>query len=132
MNIGVRRPAGLVLEPLPVGAWAMVAATCAVATKTLTFAQAFSAFTDDAIWLIVVAFFFARVSGGSGRGRGREERYGRGRGPWQEQGPGSGQRQRQQGQKELLRVAARGSAGKTQRWQQGGSRCRPQHSLAAL
>ena len=53
--------AGLVLEPLPVGAWAFLAATTAVATKTLNFAQAFAAFTDDAIWLIVVAFFFARV-----------------------------------------------------------------------
>lgn len=31
--------AGLVLEPLPVGAWAMLAVTTAVATKTLTFAQ---------------------------------------------------------------------------------------------
>ncbi len=110
--------AGLVLEPLPVGAWAMLAVTTAVATKTLTFAQvgagsrllavgsssvcrrlamggaaalcwrssgrcdlppwmpavdvhllqhlplsqAFSAFTNDVIWLIVVSFFFARVS----------------------------------------------------------------------
>ncbi|GAB4815894.1 hypothetical protein N2152v2_002940 [Parachlorella kessleri] len=54
------RPLGLVLEPLPVGAWAFLAATTAVATRTLSFAQAFSAFTDDAIWLIVVAFFFAR------------------------------------------------------------------------
>ncbi|PRW20804.1 Dicarboxylate transporter chloroplastic [Chlorella sorokiniana] len=52
--------AGLVLEPLPVGAWAMLAVTTAVATKTLTFAQAFSAFTNDVIWLIVVSFFFAR------------------------------------------------------------------------
>lgn len=32
-------PAGLVLEPLPVGAWAFLAVTTAVATKTLTFAQ---------------------------------------------------------------------------------------------
>lgn len=31
--------AGLVLEPLPVGAWAMLSVTTAVATKTLTFAQ---------------------------------------------------------------------------------------------
>ena len=56
-------PAGLVLEPLPVGAWAFLAVTVAVATKTLTFASAFSAFTNDVIWLIVVSFFFARVGG---------------------------------------------------------------------
>lgn len=43
------------------GAWAFLAVTACVATKTLTFAQAFSAFTDEALWLIVVAFFFARV-----------------------------------------------------------------------
>lgn len=54
--------AGLVLEPLPVGAWSFLAVTTAVATKTLTFSAAFSAFTNDVIWLIVVSFFFARVS----------------------------------------------------------------------
>lgn len=52
--------AGLVLEPLPVGAWAFVAATVAVAARVLTFAQTFEAFTNDVIWLIVVSFFFAR------------------------------------------------------------------------
>ena len=51
---------GLVLEPLPVGAWAMLSVTTALATGTLTFPQAFSAFTNDVIWLIVVSFFFAR------------------------------------------------------------------------
>lgn len=54
-------PAGLVLEPLPVGAWAFLSVTVAVFTKTLTFAQAFTAFTNDVIWLIVVSFFFAKV-----------------------------------------------------------------------
>lgn len=29
-------------------------------TKTLTFAQAFSAFTNEVIWLIVISFFFSR------------------------------------------------------------------------
>ena len=53
--------AGLVLEPLPVGAWAFLSVTAAVFTKTLTFSQAFSAFTNDVIWLIVVSFFFAKV-----------------------------------------------------------------------
>lgn len=53
--------AGLVLEPLPVGAGAFLSVTAAVFTKTLTFSQAFSAFTNDVIWLIVVSFFFAKV-----------------------------------------------------------------------
>ena len=52
---------GLVLEPLPTGAWAFLAVTVAVVTKTLTFAAAFSAFNNDVIWLIVVSFFFAKV-----------------------------------------------------------------------
>lgn len=42
------------------GAWAFLGLTAAVATRTLTFAAAFSAFTSDVIWLIVISFFFAR------------------------------------------------------------------------
>lgn len=38
-NLNAHVPAGLVLEPLPVGAWAFMAVTTAIATKTLTFAQ---------------------------------------------------------------------------------------------
>lgn len=60
LSIFVSTITGLVLEPLPVGAWAFLAASAAVATKTLTFAQTFTAFTNDVIWLIVVSFFFAR------------------------------------------------------------------------
>lgn len=55
--------AGLVLTPLPVGAWAFLGLTVAVVTKTLTFQQAFSAMTNDVIWLIVLAFFFAKGQG---------------------------------------------------------------------
>jgi DASS family divalent anion:Na+ symporter len=51
---------GLVLSPLPVGAWAFLGLTVAVVTKTLTFGAAFGAFTNDVIWLIVISFFFAR------------------------------------------------------------------------
>ncbi|GAQ92041.1 Dicarboxylate transport 2 [Klebsormidium nitens] len=51
---------GLVLSPLPVGAWAFLGLTVTVLTKTLTFQAAFSAFTNDVIWLIVISFFFAR------------------------------------------------------------------------
>ena len=51
---------GLVLTPLPVGAWAFIGLSTTVVTKTLTFQQAFSAMTNDVIWLIVLAFFFAK------------------------------------------------------------------------
>eukprot|EP00898_Chlorokybus_atmophyticus_P006494 jgi/Chlat1/6846/Chrsp51S06533 len=52
--------AGLVLGPLPVGAWAFIGLTTTVMTKTLSFVAAFGAFTNDVIWLIVISFFFAR------------------------------------------------------------------------
>ncbi|KAK9110981.1 hypothetical protein Scep_018500 [Stephania cephalantha] len=52
--------AGLVLSPLPVGAWAFVGLTASIVTNTLSFATAFSAFTNEVIWLIVISFFFAR------------------------------------------------------------------------
>ncbi|XVF67249.1 hypothetical protein PTKIN_Ptkin10aG0105400 [Pterospermum kingtungense] len=52
--------AGLVLSPLPVGAWAFLGLTTSIVTRTLPFATAFGAFTNDIIWLIVISFFFAR------------------------------------------------------------------------
>ncbi|XP_021911587.1 dicarboxylate transporter 2.1, chloroplastic-like [Carica papaya] len=52
--------AGLVLSPLPVGAWAFIGLTTSVVTKTLPFSAAFGAFTNEVIWLIVISFFFAR------------------------------------------------------------------------
>ncbi|XP_031393801.1 dicarboxylate transporter 2.1, chloroplastic [Punica granatum] len=52
--------AGLVLSPLPVGAWAFLGLTASIVTKTLAFSTAFSAFTNEVIWLIVISFFFAR------------------------------------------------------------------------
>ncbi|GFH07983.1 uncharacterized protein HaLaN_02877, partial [Haematococcus lacustris] len=60
LSIFVTTILGLVLDPLPVGAWAFIAITVTLATKTLTFAQAFSAMTNEVIWLIVVSFFFAK------------------------------------------------------------------------
>ncbi|EPS71302.1 glutamate/malate translocator [Genlisea aurea] len=60
LSIFLSTVAGLVLSPLPVGAWAFIGLTTAVVTKTLRFAAAFSAFTSDVIWLIVISFFFAR------------------------------------------------------------------------
>ncbi|KAJ9564653.1 hypothetical protein OSB04_000619 [Centaurea solstitialis] len=52
--------AGLILGPLPVGAWAFICLTASVITKTLSFAAAFAAFTNEVIWLIVASFFFSR------------------------------------------------------------------------
>ncbi|KAK2981425.1 hypothetical protein RJ640_004039 [Escallonia rubra] len=52
--------AGLILSPLPVGAWAFLCLTLTVITKTLPFATAFAAFTNEVIWLIVASFFFSR------------------------------------------------------------------------
>ncbi|KAF9610629.1 hypothetical protein IFM89_023704 [Coptis chinensis] len=51
---------GLILGPLPIGAWAFLSLTTTVFTKTLTFENAFKGFTSDVIWLIVLSFFFAR------------------------------------------------------------------------
>ena len=51
---------GLVLQPVATGAWAMMALTFTVVTKTLPFQAAFQAFTNEVIWLIVISFFFAR------------------------------------------------------------------------
>lgn len=51
---------GLVLQPLPVGAWAFLGLCVVVATKTLPFAKAMSAMTSEVIWLIVISFFFAK------------------------------------------------------------------------
>ncbi|KAF8117834.1 hypothetical protein N665_0008s0175 [Sinapis alba] len=51
---------GLVLGPLPVGAWAFIGLTASVVTKTLSFSAAFAAFTNELIWLIAISFFFAR------------------------------------------------------------------------
>ena len=50
------------------GAWAFVCLTATVVTKTLSFQEAFSALTNDVIWLIVVAFFFSRGFVKSGLG----------------------------------------------------------------
>lgn len=60
LSIFLSTIAGLVLSPLPVGAWAFVGLTASIVTRTLSFSAAFSAFTSEVIWLIVISFFFAR------------------------------------------------------------------------
>lgn len=51
---------GIITQPLPLGAVALLGLGASVLTKTLTFAAAFSAFADPIPWLIALAFFFAR------------------------------------------------------------------------
>lgn len=51
---------GVVLQPLPMGAMALIGITVCALTKTLTVPQALSGFSDATIWLVVSAFLFAR------------------------------------------------------------------------
>eukprot|EP00892_Ulva_mutabilis_P002129 jgi/Ulvmu1/11917/UM081_0077.1 len=50
---------GIITQPLPLGAVAMLGLGAAMITKTLTFAQAFSAFSSQIPWLIAIAFWLA-------------------------------------------------------------------------
>ncbi|KMT14491.1 hypothetical protein BVRB_4g072630 [Beta vulgaris subsp. vulgaris] len=51
---------GIITQPLPLGAVALMGLGASVVTKTLPFSAAFSAFGDPIPWLIALAFFFAR------------------------------------------------------------------------
>ncbi|XP_054815736.1 dicarboxylate transporter 1, chloroplastic-like [Prosopis cineraria] len=51
---------GIIMQPLPLGAVAVLGLGVSVLTKTLTFSAAFSGFGDPIPWLICMAFFFAR------------------------------------------------------------------------
>lgn len=51
---------GIITQPVPLGAVALMGLGACVLTKTLTFAAAFSAFGDPIPWLIALAFFFAK------------------------------------------------------------------------
>ncbi|GLT78770.1 hypothetical protein SLA2020_502960 [Shorea laevis] len=51
---------GIITQPLPLGAVALMGLGASVLTKTLPFSAAFSAFGDPIPWLIALAFFFAR------------------------------------------------------------------------
>ncbi|MBX9743607.1 MAG: anion permease [Chlamydiales bacterium] len=50
----------IVLKPFPMGVISLFSLTAATVTKTLTFEEAFSGFSNDVVWLIVFAFFIAR------------------------------------------------------------------------
>lgn len=60
LAIFVATIAGIIMQPLPMGAMALIGITVAAMTNTLTVPQALSAFADATIWLIVCAFLFAR------------------------------------------------------------------------
>lgn len=60
---------GLIAQPLPMGAVAILAITVAAVTKTVTPHVALSAFANPVIWLIVAAFLFARAVAHTGLGR---------------------------------------------------------------
>jgi anion transporter len=51
---------GIITAPLPLGAVAMIGLCASMMTKTLTFAQAFAAFSNQIPWLIAIAFFLAK------------------------------------------------------------------------
>lgn len=51
---------GVILKPLPMGAVTWIALTLLVITKTLSLEEAFSGFSHNVVWLVVIAFFIAK------------------------------------------------------------------------
>jgi len=51
---------GIILRPVSIGTLAFIGLVLTIATKTLTFEQAFSGFVHPIVWLIVTAFFISR------------------------------------------------------------------------
>jgi len=51
---------GIILKPFPMSVISLFSLTVAVTTNTLTFADAFSSFSNEIVWLVVFAFFVAR------------------------------------------------------------------------
>jgi divalent anion:Na+ symporter, DASS family len=50
---------GIIAKPLPMSAMAVIGIASALATRTLTIAEALSGFSNVTLWLVVSAFFFA-------------------------------------------------------------------------
>jgi divalent anion:Na+ symporter, DASS family len=51
---------GIIIKPLPMGAMALLGLTVSIITKTLTFNEAFSGFSNHVVWLVVFSFFIAK------------------------------------------------------------------------
>lgn len=51
---------GVILKPFPMGVISILSLTVAIVTRTLSFSEAFSGFSNDVVWLVVFAFFVAR------------------------------------------------------------------------
>jgi DASS family divalent anion:Na+ symporter len=60
---------GLILQPLPMGAMVLIGMTTTILTGTLSIGDALIGFVNPTVWLIVVAFLFARAFGKTGLGR---------------------------------------------------------------
>jgi DASS family divalent anion:Na+ symporter len=59
---------GIILKPLPMGVIAILSLTATVLTQTLSFAEAFSGFSNEIVWLVSLAFFISRGFISSGLG----------------------------------------------------------------
>lgn len=51
---------GIILKPYPMGVIVILSLAVATVTNTLSFADAFSGFSNEIVWLVVFAFFVAR------------------------------------------------------------------------
>jgi divalent anion:Na+ symporter, DASS family len=60
---------GLIAQPLPMGAVVLIGTTLTTLTDTLSIVDALNGFVNPTVWLIVVAFLFARAFGKTGLGR---------------------------------------------------------------
>ncbi|CAE8645913.1 unnamed protein product, partial [Polarella glacialis] len=60
--------AGIVTQPLPAPGVAFCGLTVGLLTKTLTFYEGVAAFTDEVLWLVLLAFFFTKGFAKTGLG----------------------------------------------------------------
>lgn len=51
---------GVIAKPLPMGAITLISLTLITGTSTLSLEEAFSGFSNNIVWLVVLAFFIAR------------------------------------------------------------------------
>eukprot|EP01023_Acetabularia_acetabulum_P068409 TRINITY_DN9706_c0_g2_i1.p1 TRINITY_DN9706_c0_g2~~TRINITY_DN9706_c0_g2_i1.p1 ORF type:complete len:561 (-),score=74.47 TRINITY_DN9706_c0_g2_i1:677-2359(-) len=69
LSIFVATIVGVILQPLPIGAVAMMSLGVSLLTNTLSFKQAFAAFSSEIPWLIVGAMFLSLALRKSGLGQ---------------------------------------------------------------